>query len=37
MLDRGLGFGAVWTTAAVLSAVRIAVVLVIRERRPPEP
>jgi hypothetical protein len=34
MLDHGLGFGAVWGTAAALGAVRIAVVLLLRERRP---
>jgi MFS family permease len=33
MLDRGLGFGAVWGTAAALGAVRIAVVGLLRERR----
>ena len=34
MLDRGLGFGAVWGTAAALGVVRIAAVLLLRERRP---
>lgn len=34
MLDRGLGFGAVWATALALGALRILVVLLLRERRP---
>lgn len=33
MLDRGLGFGAVWGTAAALGVLRIAAVLALRERR----
>jgi MFS transporter, DHA1 family, inner membrane transport protein len=38
MLDHGLGFGAVWGTAAGLGVIRIVVVLLLREqRRPPEP
>jgi hypothetical protein len=31
MLDRGLGFGWVWGTAAALGAVRIAATLALRE------
>jgi MFS family permease len=33
MLDRGLGFDAVWGTAAVLGVLRIAAVLALREER----
>jgi MFS transporter, DHA1 family, inner membrane transport protein len=35
MLDHGLGFGAVWGTAAGLGVLRIGVVLRLRERRDP--
>ncbi len=35
MLDRGLGFGAVWGTAAVLGLLRVGVVLLLRERPHP--
>jgi len=34
MLDRGLGFRAVWGTAVVLGLVRVGVVLLLRERPP---
>lgn len=34
MLDGGLGFGAVWGTAAALGVARIVAVLLLRERRP---
>ena len=37
MLDHGLGFGAVWATAAGLGVIRIVVVLLLRERRAQTP
>jgi predicted MFS family arabinose efflux permease len=33
MLDRGLGFGAVWGTAAALGVLRVGAVLALREER----